>query len=346
MIEIRPDPRHPHGGFAELTISGAVAESDPVTVAVFNSYQQKWLSPEGWQANKATIPARSASQEGDVLRLIVGPEIVNQIEEDTPIRVEVGAGSWDTYWPDDINAGPDEAIIGDIGGTGATPESKAPTVMVAAPEADSSETVLSATETAEDEDSGSQEEDSGAEENTGGEGKSRSIGVMAGIAALVLLLGGGAYFFLSGADDAEPDATETAIVEPEQNAPANDPCEQSQLAELSSQGFTTLASKIRECGSSVSADNALGFVEKAANSGDADALALFGALYDATVTDDVIEGQIGLTFPDQPSRAAEYYSRAAAAGSEQATSNLTAICNRLRLKSDTLSQSALEDYCQ
>ena len=78
MIEIKPDPKHPRGGFAELSIPGA-AGGDPVTVAVYNSYQQKWLGPEGWQPNRVEITARAETQAGETLREIVGTDIVNNI---------------------------------------------------------------------------------------------------------------------------------------------------------------------------------------------------------------------------------------------------------------------------
>lgn len=344
MIDIRPDPKHPAGGFAEITISGAEADGDQVMVSVFNSYQQKWLSPEGWQANRTSIPAREASQTDGGLRVIVGPEIVNQIEEDTPLRIEVAGGSWDTYWPDDINAGPDEAVIGGIGGTGAAPEAKEPTVMVAQPAEEADETVLPASEST----GQNQTEltDEVSDETDEDEVKKSMTGIIAAVVVLILILAAGAYYFMNSSNE-QP--VETAVVAPEpqsESAPVADDCALDQVAALSSEGFGPVAARIRECGGSLSADNALGFVEKAANLGDAEALALFGALYDNTVTDDVIEGQIGLTFPDEPARAAEYYSRAAEAGSEDAGTRLTAVCTRLRLKSDTLSQSAYEDYCQ
>jgi len=57
-----------------------------------------------------------------------------------------------------------------------------------------------------------------------------------------------------------------------------------------------------------------------------------------------IEGTIGLTFADAPARAAEYYARAIAAGSQNAPERLQAICRRLLLRTDTLSASAREDY--
>ncbi|WP_444429806.1 hypothetical protein ACTTAM_15995 [Rhodobacter capsulatus] len=44
------------------------------------------------------------------------------------------------------------------------------------------------------------------------------------------------------------------------------------------------------------------FVETAAQAGDAEALLLFGTLYDAAVTDPTVETQLGLSFADAPPR--------------------------------------------
>ena len=357
MIDIRPDPQNPRGGFAEITLSGQTADADPVMISVYNSYQQKWLGSEGWQANKIGIPARSAVQDGDMLRLIAGPDIVNKIEEDTPIRIEVGSGAWNTYWPDDINAGPDEAIIGGISGIDAVKQAKAPTVMTAETNEGSIVSDLSgpdqtnedlAVEGIDEDDEDDELYHSDVEPNEAGRSRSVNLGLAAVTLAFVLAVLG--YLYFSSQDDERADEPVAARPETEEPkpavAPAPDACNVSEISNLSSQGFGAQVDKIRACGASLTADNALGFVEKAAADGDAEALALFGALYDDTVTDDTIEGQIGLTFAGQPSRAAEYYDRAVKAGSDEAVERLAAVCMRLQSKSDTLSQSAYEDYCQ
>lgn len=332
-----------------MTIEGARATTDPVLVSVYNSYQQKWLGPSGWQPNKAEMPARAATQDGDRLRLIVGPDIVNQIEEDTPIRIEVGGTGWDTYWPDDINAGPDEAVVGDIGGTGAAPVAKKPTAEIVEHDPEPLDDALTETDSAEvEEDAGDydDEDDEGeeawdTEDDT--ERRPRWKLLLALMTALVLAAVV-ANYLLFGMDPEPapqpgPDPDRTTVVQP-------DGCQPDDLAALQNDGFSAVAGKIRDCGSSLTADNALRYVEQGAAANDPEALALFGALYDNGVTDDAIEGTIGLTFSDAPARAAEYYARAVAAGSDTAKTRLEAVCRRLLLKSDTLSQSAREDYCQ
>lgn len=346
MIEIRPDPKHPRGGFAEVTIDGASAPDGPVLVSVFNSYQQKWLGPGGWQANRAELPARSAVQEGGALRLILGPDVVNQIEEDTPIRLEVGAQSWDTYWPDDINAGPDEAVVGDIGGTGHEPEAKSPTTVAAPPPPTPEEETLSGAAAAE-EDADDDEEFDDEEYEEDNEPRRQSIlpVILGGLVLAAALAVLAFYFLFQPGDDATPAPRPETAAAPAPE-PAADDCAANAVGALQSGGFAPVAGKVRDCGNSLSADSVLGFVEKASAANDPDALNLFGALYDSGVTDEVIETTIGLSFSDQPARAAEYYARAVSAGSTEAATRLQAVCRRLLLNSDTLSQSAREDYCQ
>lgn len=343
VVSITPDPKHPRGGFAALTISGAQATSDPVSLSIFNSYQQKWLGPGGWQPGQADLIARQAHQDGDTLHLILGPDIVNNIEEDTPIRIEIGDNSWDTYWPDDINAGPDEAVVGDIGGTGSAPDVKKPTVVKELP-SDPPDPEPSLEDSSADVDTtlesnlSSQEFNKEDQKDDDGKGKSRLPLILGAIAAVLVACVALYFFVLQPGDTEEP--VQQAVVTPEL-----DLCGLETLSAQQGSSFADLASKIRDCGGDVSADNALLLVEKAAAANDAYALDLFGILYDNTITDAAIENTIGLTFNDDPARAADYYARAVAAGSTEAPARLQAVCRRLLLKSDTLSQSAREDHC-
>lgn len=127
-------------------------------------------------------------------------------------------------------------------------------------------------------------------------------------------------------------------------APA-DPCASAALDATAAEGFAALAGQLRACAGSLSADDALGYVEAAANRGDAAALTLFGRLYDGSETDAALETRMGLTFGDADPRAAEYYARAVAAGSDEAAGLLAAVCARLSGASDTLARSAAEDHC-
>ena len=349
MIDIRPDPKRPRGGFAEITVSGVAASEGPVEVMVYNSFLEKWLGPDGWQPSAHGFPARQAEQDGDSLRLIVGPDIVNQIEEDTPIKIGIGGAEFSTYWPDDINQGPDVAIGGDLAGTGAKAVAAAPkpVTTLTAPGLGSD-----AEEQTEDEDLPDDIEDDADDDyvqpvEDEPEKKSRAGSfAMWGIALLAVIGAAAWYLFMQPGEKVATVEPEPAVEpKPEPVAKAN-PCGADELRSLASDGFKSLATQLRTCGSEVSVDDALTFVERASAANDPDALALFGALYDTGVKDEPIKTEIGLNLGDNAARAAEYYARAKEAGSDVAATRLTTVCRGLLLKSDTLSQSAHEDFCK
>lgn len=348
MIDIRPDPKRPRGGFAEITVSGATPSGGPVEVTVYNSFLEKWLGPDGWQPNRHGFPARQAEQDGDTLRLIVGPDIVNQIEEDTPLKIGVAGTEFSTYWPDDINQGPDVAIGGDLAGTGSKAAAAAPKPITSLAEPEPTPDPEAETEEDGETDAGD-DEDSYVKPVDDEPKKSRAGSYAMWAVALLAVIGAAAWYFLMQPGDkvavVEPEPTVEDEPQPEPVAETN-PCGTDQLRSLASDGFKTLAQQLRTCGSKVSIDDALTFVERASAANDPDALVLFGALYDTTVKDEPIKTEIGLNLGDNAARAAEYYARAKEAGSDEATNRLTAVCRGLLLKSDTLSQSAHEDFCQ
>lgn len=349
MIDIRPDPKRPRGGFAELTISGSTAASDPVEVSVFNSFLEKWLGPDGWQPNIHGFAARQADQDGDTLRLILGPDVVNQIEEDTPIKIGVGGSTWDTYWPDDINHGPDVAIGGDLAGTGAK-------AMAAAPKPISKITEPEPAPQPEPEPIAPDDLDAGLEDKTDTdvdidteietEKPSKASSMAMWAIALLAVAGMAAWFLLPQIQQESEQETQQAAAPAPEPDTSTGACGAEQLTSLVSDGFAALAEQLRSCGSDINVDLALGFVERAAATNDPDALALFGALYDPNITGEAIKDDVGLSFGDNPARAAEYYARAKDAGSDEGSQRLTATCRTLALKTDTLSQSAHEDFCK
>jgi hypothetical protein len=351
MIDIRPDPKHPRGGFAEITVQGVAPSEAPLEIAVFNAYQQKWLGADGWQAMRVGFPVRAQVWAGETLKVIIGPDVVNQIDDDTPLKIALGGQEWDTYWPDDINRGPDEALEGGISGAAAaaapTGPKKVTTMPKPAPIPAPLPGPVSGTEGGLITDPIPEPGSDTDEEETEGAGGSKLPLILGGLAVLAAIAAAVWFFVL--APDTEPDPVPVPVPVP---VPAPVPvpdanaCTTDALGALAGQGFAALAEQLGSCGGAVSADDALGFVERAAQAGDGDALALFGALYDSGVTVPGIEDQMGLTFSDQPGLAAGYYAQARDAGSELGTARLGAICLRLALETGTLATSAREDYCQ
>lgn len=353
-MDIRPDPERPRGGFAELSLPVSDLPGEPPTeVAVYNSYLQKWLGPGGWQPSRAMIALRQVRQDGERLIMIVGPDVVNHIEEDTPVRIELNGAPFDTYWPDTINEGPDVAFQGDMGAAGAAPVAEGPKLArMPKPQAPPPQEHPLAetppedetTETGEGPDDDGNDPDRDTGEALPPKRKASIIPVILG--GLVLLAIGGGYWFYTSRllppDPVRPALAPLAVPGSEGQGSA---CGADRLAAQSGD-FAAMAQTIKGCAGELSPDLALTLIERAAASGDADALTLFGAFYDGDVTDEAIEGQIGLTFADNPARAAEYYARAGQAGSSVAAERLARVCERLALDSGTLAQGAHDDYCQ
>lgn len=363
MIEIRPDPAHPGGGYAVIEAEGAKADEGAVSLTLFNSYTEQYLGEGGWQPTKVIFGPYPATEKGGGLSFVVGPEIVNFVTDDTPVRVGIGDDTFDTYWPDDVNQNPQAPVDkGKISlAAGRSEPSDTPVYPVGTGQGKGGEEPVGSG------DDGSGSDLKGAFGQDGqatsspeppetpapgpvvsNESSSKLPLVLVGL-LLLAVAGAAAFWFLK--DDAlevtEPEPE--PVVEPEPDPEpetAAAPCSADTLTALAQAGFSDLLGQLRGCGAEVSADEALLLVEGGARQDDPDALSVFGALYDESVTEEGIEGAMGLTFPDNPARAAEYYSRAVTAGSTEAEARLLAVCRRLLLMSDTLSQGAHDDYCE
>lgn len=352
MIDVRPDPAHPRGGFAVLSFEADSVSGDSVSVEVFDLYNERYLGVAGWQPERHAFGPYPVDRSAGPARVVLGPEVVDKLEEFAAVRLTLGELSADVSWPDDIVHSPKAATSDSAIKTGTGPAAAAPAAPIKMkepepePAAPPSEPVPEPAPEAEapepdvpenaDENGGDAEED----------GKSGMSSLVLWGVALLIALGAAAFFFLGG----EEPVTEEPAPAPQEPAPPPvaarpDPCSADELTAAAGQGFAVLGEALRGCGGSVSADTALGLVEGAVAEGDADALAFFGTLYDAGQTDPVIEEQIGLTLGDDPARAAEYYARARDAGSTEAEALLTGVCRTLLLRSDTLSVGAREDYC-
>ncbi len=340
MINIVPDPKHPSGGFAKITISDVDPFDEPVEVSVFNSYQQKWLGHDGWQPNRVKFPAQTVQWDDRQLTLTVGPELVNAIEEDAPIRIRIGKLEYDTCWPNNINPSPDYAHSGAIGASlDSIQQDPSPPPPPEIPELP---TQLQATETPkpagniQSTETPKPPEHIQSEETPQRFPRPKQLFLVVGSIAAVMILAIAAWFLFD----------EEKSITAETDDATSSACDNASLNAVVNDELSVITDKLRTCAEDVTTDDALSFVERGVSANRADALLLFGILYDEGVTDDIIEMQIGLTFPDQASLAAEYYSRAIKAGSIEAKSLLQNICGRLALENNTLTRSAHEDYCQ
>ena len=361
MLTIGPDPARPHGGHAIISLDQGEVDGAEVTLSIRNGFNEKYLGEAGWQSVKAYFgPYQLETRDGRA-QFVVGTEIVNGIEEYTPLVLEIGGREFTTSWPDDIMPGPSAATIGGVAATPQVQGNDTGPILVGSGRVDGDGETASpgseagdAPETAVETTEASGQDEAQVDAASG----SRMPMILGGVLVVAILLGGAAYWYLSQNDpppDPEPvpeEPVEEPVPEPEpepvpEPVVVADPCALDALAELAVQGHAVLLEGLTGCGGSVSADTALGLIERGVAADDPVALLTLGQLYDGDVEIDVIETEMGLTFGDNAARAAEYYARARDAGDGVgAAEALATVCGRLGDASDTLSQSAFEDYCQ
>lgn len=363
-LAILPDPSHGAGGHALLRFEAAGGVPAEVTVAVMETFAERWLAPSAtdatgriavgnpnWQAGRhefGPYPVRPCDGGAEIG---IGPEIVNKIEGYTQLRILAGPFQGQASWPDDIV--PCDEATQRIGlqvvrkaGAAAGPDAALRRAAPASPPEPEpgSESVAAA------------QIPQGDAEILPPRPKGRLWLMIAFALVALLALAAAAYFYwprpeppapepppAAEAAQSVPPAAEAAQAVPPAAAAVVDPCTAQSLSGLGR--FEALKAAVAACGGTISADQMLGFIETAAAKGDAAALLLFGTLYDGAVTDTVVEAQLGVSFGDTPAQAAEYYFRAAAAGSAEARDKLTAVCARLLPAGGTLAQGAHDDFC-
>ncbi|MGI3168678.1 hypothetical protein ACRARG_05975 [Pseudooceanicola sp. C21-150M6] len=349
QIEIEADRDHPRGGFARVSLMPAPAAEGPLAVEVKNSFNGQFLGEDGWQPTRVAFGPYPLQSDEDGSYLVLGPEIVDQIEEYTQLELIIAGSSATTSWPDDIAKAPASARRGGIASFSAQGQEKkedrlkAP--VVAPPPPPPPGQGMDDPKTGGDEtaDGSGQEPVEGTDETDETSGKSRKA--MFAVGGILLLLAAlAAAYFLLFKPEPEPEPTP----EPEPVAavePAPDPCGAEAIEALRGGAFAESRQVLAQCGGAVTPDMALSIVDAAAEGSDAEALTLYGKLYDGTVEDADFEAGIGLTFPAADYSAAEYYSRAVAAGSTEAAGLLEQTCTRLADDTASLAQNALEEYC-
>ena len=338
MIDIRPDRAHPRGGFAELTLKSDQIDGETAKIFLFDNYSERYLGEKGWQATRVMFGPYAITREGNVARVIIGPEIVNQIEEYATVRLTVGDVSQDISWPEDIVPAPGAARIGGIS-TGAAPTPVQKNELSAQLPSEKQNPEPATTPEPETAPADPEPTQQPVKDIQKDEPSNSNKAMMWGIGVLIIAaIAAAVYFFMLK----EPKPEEQPVKEPE-IAVVQDTCGLEELRKL--QGFAAQNAALRDCAGKASADTALALLEQGAAADDAEALRLFGVVYDGEVHDDTMETTIGLTFTDAPATAADYYARSVAAGSQDAADNLSALCERMATMSDTLVRGSVADHC-
>lgn len=320
-IKVHSDPQHPAGGYAFLELPGG-SLPDQVAVAVQDAYSERWLHPQGdqvWQVQKHSLGSFAVHRHDGADWVRLDPQIVNRLEAYTPLRIEIDGQSYDTLWPDTVAPRAPRAAPGALKVT-VPPPVVVSDVEAKLPPEDTEHEVENEVSEVRDE-----------------APVRRYNPLWLAVLLILCAAGAAAWYFLS-------DPPPTADPAPLTPVAANADCTLTALQGL--QGFDTQIAAVQDCGASVAPDTALTLIEEAAAAANPQALILFGTLYDGDQLAPRIENLTGLTFADDPARAAEYYARAAQAGSVEAGERLSAVCARLEGSSLTLEKGAFDDFCR
>lgn len=345
ILRVEPDPNYPGGGHALLHFPPGALSGPTADLSVFDLFREKYLGQGDWQPLPALFgpyPVRPDAQGGSSIS--VGPEIVNAIGEFVSIRIDAGNFSATTNWPDTVSPDPGAAAIGsirsnadaaaphDLRGIGPRHANEIAQVTEVVPEQLPQPDLPPPTRT-------------------------RS-GTPWAVAAAALLLAVGAaagWWYLTQGDTPAPDQP---VIAADTSAPATEPPAQTVNAcslsavDAASEGLAARLSGLASlqqtgnCEAQAATDLALRLIERDAASGGADALLLFGQLYDPGATDALVEGQLGLTLSKDASIALDYYTRAASAGSAAAGPAKQALCATTADSSDPQVAATREELCQ
>jgi hypothetical protein len=345
-LTVEPDPRHANGGHARLVLTGTsgLAEGSKVLVTLLDPYSGKHLGAQGFQRDPVAFGPYPVGRDGGRTVVTLGPEIVNQVEEYAALRIAltdadsgVARIAAEVRWPDSIVPAIGAARIGGLVAPGRATGEDGPRLVGRAPEAAAATPDIPP-------DTPSTPRPAPAVATPPRPGWPW---IVLGLAVVLSVLGALWALGLFDPDPAPEPPAPSAVPAPTPiPAPAAaDPCGPAALDALADASFADGLAALTACGSAVSPDRALALIEDAAVAGEAQALYLFGVLYDAETQDAGLEGEIGVRLIDSPELAADYYARAVAAGSTAASAPLSAVCDRLAARSDTPAQAALRDHC-
>ncbi|MFZ1726970.1 MAG: hypothetical protein WAU13_09985 [Albidovulum sp.] len=345
VLRVSPDPAHPTGGYALFETPADTVTGDEVLISVFDTYSERYLGETDWQATSVDFGPYAVERSGDTVKIKVGPEIVNQIEEYSALRISLNGKKWNVDWPDDVIQLPGAARIGPIYSPGEKSAALGPDNLVGTRTEKPNEPL-----TDKDHEDSASAAPVVAENPAAGSRKALWLGLAVLIAALVAAA---AWYYLTQMEPApapqtppvtEPSPEPAPETPPVPETPSN-PCAPDAIAALGDQAFTAIQSQLATCGTAVSPDAALKLIETAADRNDPAALEAFAEFYDADEATNPIESVIGLHFDDTPAIAAEYYARAKEAGSETAPAKLDRLCQRMAGSPDTLAKNAVKEYC-
>ncbi len=340
-ISIRPDPAHPQGGHALMSVPAAPATE--LRLSIHDLGSGRWLGEDGWQNSECELGPYSVGPDGHI---DLGPKIVDEMEAYLPLEIRVAGESTRLSWPEAVLPSPTVARkdggltvlrrepYGGSAGTGFLSEEIAPPAVPEEPEPH---------DPPEDRElpKNDQEVEVDVEED-GQEANPTNRMLWFVVLGVLLVAVAGALYFGLWKDESEPPPDAAPSFAPEPDSPVGD------RADCSAAGFDAIGEmSIREqmafaraCGAQAAPENLLRVLEAGVGAELPEALIAMGELYDPGVP---ASGPLVLTRKD-PAIAAEYYSRARAAGDSDVDGRLRSVCSLLD-PADLLHADAIETYC-
>ncbi|MEM9318454.1 MAG: hypothetical protein AAGA70_05555 [Pseudomonadota bacterium] len=349
-ISITPDPARPLGGFARLAVPANALADEAVSVVVFDVFSERFLGVDGFQGERVAFGPYSVTRSGGEASVIVGPEIVNFLEDVATVRIEMGSVQDTVAWPEDVvpaigaariggiyTGGPMQAGGEDDGLVGLMPEDS--TDDEEPPEQDD-ETIPASF-------------DFPKPDPVPAPAPPNRAPLLFSVLLMLLLAAGAAYWYFvmnpeaEIAEDDPPVVADEPLEEvvdlPEPNEP--NPCDEILLDELVADSFASASATLAQCAGEIDPELAFRVLEQAAFSGQADALVILAKAYDSETVDAVFETDIGVVLSDSDALAVEYYRRALSAGAPDVAPLLDAVCARLEGATSQIDTAAREENC-
>lgn len=352
-ITVGPDPDHPHGGFALLSVPGTESKG-PVSLSLVDLFADRHLGPMGWQSAPVALGPYDTWNAGGALMVRVGPEIVDHIEAFTPLRLTVGDASSELSWPDAVRTSPRRADLGGIGVSSDRQPVSPPSPLTQTvperpvPEQTVPERPAPPVEERVPEPAPEPKPELEAEPV---ETKKPRTSMWAFVLPVLLVAVAAAAWLMIGPEDKGKPAIVDVAQPPQPVSPvaAGSPpqsqssrCDLAKLARAAAmtaaEGFAIAAA----CGAEGDAEQRFKAIDAAANAGVAEAIAMLGRWWDPAEA-----AAVGSTYSKRdPSQAARYYHAAVAAGYAPAGALLQRACGALNPNADPMHENARDLYCR
>lgn len=340
-ISIRPDPACPHGGRALMSV--AAAPGTELRLSIHDLGSERWLGEDGWQNSECELGPYSVGPDGHI---DLGPNIVDEMEAYMPLEIRVAGESARLSWPEAVLPSPTEArkdggltVIGTepyggSAGTGVLSEEIATSAVPEEPEPHEPP------EDCELPNIDRQVEFDVVDDEQGANSSNRVLWFV--VLGVLLAALAAALYFGFWKDEAEPAAGAAPSVAPESESPDGDQadCSGAAFDAIGEMPIPEQMDFARACGGQAAPEDLLRVLEAGVGAELPEALIVMGELYDPGVS---ASGPLVLTRKD-PAIAAEYYSRARAAGDPDVDGRLRSVCSLLD-PAGLLHADVIETYC-